>query len=312
MRLFLAAGLLTSLLALPVAAAPDKTKPAPDGAAEIADKLSERIDLERIEQVSFRGMIDILQEKLGYTILVDHKGILAALGEDGANRQALEERMITLPAMKRVRLETALRQVLDQVNADFYIDADHVRVTTGPLKELVIGPRRVLPELRPTAEANADEPQVEVGIQIRQTSTVTAEFKDVPLSDALQAVSRRTGRPVAVNPDAGEKAKVTVSVSMANAPFETAVSVLAEAAGLRAYRTGNAAVIITPERAKRLEGAGVSTGMLDVGSSDSRLATPDHLDRLRQDRARLEADHQALEDKVRALTAELEKLKKKQ
>src|SRR5262245_61252430 len=130
MRLFLATGLLAVLLTGPSPAAPDKTKPAQDGAAEIADKLYERIDFERIDQVSFRGMIDILQEKLGYTILVDHKGILASLGEDGANRQALEERVITVPAMKRVRLETVLRQVLEQVGADFYIEHDHVKVTT--------------------------------------------------------------------------------------------------------------------------------------------------------------------------------------
>jgi hypothetical protein len=308
MRPLLAAGLLTLLLTDPSPAAPDKTKPPPaDGAAEIADKLLERTDLDRFEEVSVRTILDVLQEKLGYTILVDHKAILAGLGEDGANRQALEARQITLPAMKRVRLETALRQVLDQIGADYYIEADHVRVTTGGLKDLVVGPRRALPSLRPTDDAS-DEPQPELAIQVRYTPTVTAAFQDVPLAEAIRTVSLRTGRAVAIKPDAGDKGKALVSVALANAPFETAVAALAEAAGLRAFRIGNAAVLISPERARRAEQAGAGT--LDAGG-ESHLHTPDGLDRLRQDRARFVAERQALEEKVQALTAELERLKKK-
>lgn len=309
MRPLLAAGLLTLLLTCPGRAAPDKARPPAAGAAEIADKLLERADFDRFDQVSVRTILDVLQERLGYTILVDHKAILAARGADPANPQVLEGQQITLPAMKRVRLETALRQVLDQINADFYIEADHVQVTTGALKDLVVGPRRTLPSLRPTAET-VEEPQPEVGIQLRHTPTVTAAFQDVPLAEALRTVSLRTGRAVAVTPEAGDTAKAPVSVVLANAPFETAVAALAEAAGLRAFRTGNAAVLVTPERARRIEGAAGLTGVRDAGG-ESRLATPEALDRPRPDGGRLDAGRQALEAKVQALTAELERLKKK-
>jgi len=292
MRALLAAGLLTVLLTTPSPAAPDKTRPAADGAAEIADKLLERADFDRIEQISLRAVLDVLQEKLGYTILIDHKGILAAQGLDAANPQGLEGQQITLPAMKKVRLETVLRQVLDQINADFYIEADHVQVTKGALKDLVVGPRRILPTLRPTDD-NSEEPQPELSIQIRHTPTVTAAFQDVPLAEAIRTVSLRTGRAIAISPEGGDKAKASVSVTLANAPFETAVSALAEAAGLRAFRTGNAAVLVTPERARRIEQAGVG-----IETPESRLVTPD-------------AQRQALEEKVRLLTEELEKLKKK-
>ena len=309
MRALLAAALLAVLPTGPVPAAPDKTRPAPpDGAADIADKLLERTDLDRIEQVSFRAILDVLQEKLGYTILVDHKAVLAALGEDGGTRQALDERVISIPALKRVRLETVLRQVLDQVSADFYIEADHIQVTTGAVKDLVVGPRRALPPLRPVEEGS-EEPQPEVGIQVRHTPTVTAAFRDVPLAEAVRTVSLRTGRAVAINPDAGDRAKALVSVALANAPFETAVATLAEAAGLRAYRTGNAAVLVIPERARRM-GPAVGAGGPDVGG-EARLATPDATDRLRRELARADDERKALAEKVKMLTAELEKLKKK-
>lgn len=307
MRPLLAAGLLTVVFTTPSPAAPDKARPATDGAAEIADKLLERADFDQFEQVSVRTILDVLQEKLGYTILVDHKAILAAQGQDTTNPQVLDGQHITLPAMKKVRLETVLRQVLDQVGADFYIEADHVQVTTGPLKDLVIGPRRTLPPLRPTEDA-AEDPQPELSVQIRHTPTVTAAFQDVPLAEAIRTVSLRTGRAIAISPEAGDKAKAAVSVALANAPFETAVAALAESAGLRAFRIGNAAVLVGSERARQIEH--MVSGGSDVGG-ESRLVTPEGLDRLRQDRAKVEAERQALEEKVKILTAELERLKKK-
>jgi hypothetical protein len=304
MRPTLTAGLLAVVFAIPATAAPDKTKPAPPGdAADIADKLLERMDLERFEQVSVRTIIDVLQEKLGYTILVDHAAILGSRGDGGGPRAALDEQQIALPAMKRVRIETALRQVLDQMTADYYIEADHVQVTSPAMKALVMGPRRVLPELRRLGDDEAQEIQAEITNQIRFSPTLTLAFKEVPLADALKTISERTGRTATINPDAVDKAKTTVSVTLTNAPFETAVSVLAEATGLRAYRTGNAAVFVTPERAKRIDdlAARLSGGPF----VDSRMATPDAAD------LRADADRQALEEKVRTLTAELEKFKKK-
>jgi hypothetical protein len=247
MRTFLVA----LLLAVPVVAAPDKGKPPPPtDAADIADKLQERVDLDRYEQIGLRALLDVLQDKIGYTILLDYKALL--MNTDAGGRQGFDQTPVTLPAIKKVRLETVLRQVLDQFDADFLIEADHIRVTTPGRKDLAIGPRQVLPVLRRGVEPEEDA-QVEKNILIRETPTVTLALKDVPLAEAIKTVSARTGRAVAIDPDAGEKAKTPVTLALANAPFETAVAVLAEAAGLRAFRTGNAAVIVTPERAKKIE-----------------------------------------------------------
>ena len=296
MRRFLAGGFLAVLLIVPAPAAPDKARPATDDAADIADKLLERTDQDRFEQTSFRTAIEMLQEKLGYTILVDHRRVLAAMGQEGANRQALEEHLITIPAMKKARLETVLREILDQVGADYYIEADHIRVTTADVKELVTGPRRPLTDLLVTD--GEDVAQLEAAIQMRHAPTVTARFEELPLADALKVVSKRTSRTVVVNPDAGEKAKAPVTLTLTNAPFETAVAVLAEAAGLRAFRTGNAAVLVTPERAAKIEVPPTGNGL---GLCCGVPGMPSEADRQRQ----------ALEEKVRLLTEEGEKLKKK-
>ena len=209
--------------------------------------------------------------------------------------------------MKRVRIETVLREVLDQIDADFYIEADHVRVTTaigeGPGHRARTGRCRTC---RPdAAEELAGGSEVEV--IAHHAVTVTAAFKDVAagrgtarrVSPADRAGDRRVG------PD-GEKAKAPVTVALSNVPFETAVAVLAEAAGLRAFRTGNVAVIVTPERARQVEapsaerrpGPGEPAG-------DAGAVGPARQDLTRAD------ERKALEEKVRKLTEELEKLKKK-
>jgi hypothetical protein len=74
----------------------------------------------------------------------------------------------------------------------------------------------------------------------------------MPLADVLRAVSNRTNRTAVVAADAAEKAKAPVSASLANVPFETAVSTLAEAAGLKAIRNGNTVLVVTQARAKEL------------------------------------------------------------
>src|SRR5437870_1601706 len=130
MRLQVITACLTFCLAATSFAAPDQRKPIPpDDASDIADKLTERIDLDRFEKVPLHVALEVLQDKLGCSILLDYKLILPALGEDSIDRKVLEQRAIDLPAMKHVRIETILRYVLDQINSDFYIAQDHIHVS---------------------------------------------------------------------------------------------------------------------------------------------------------------------------------------
>jgi hypothetical protein len=339
MRPTFACALVALTLALPAAAAPDAKKPPPpDDAAEIADKLLERIDLDRFDRVGLRPVLDVLQEKLGYSILLDNRPLLAATGEDGGGPQLLDERAVSLPPLKKVRIETVLRLLTDQLDADFYIAADHVKVTTPAIKNLITGPGKVLHNLYPIDDAG-EEGQLERNMVVRHTPTVTAAFKDLPLAEAVEKVARRAGRTAVISAAAAEKARAPITVALTNVPFETAVSSLAEAAGLRAYRNGGAIVIVTPERAKAIDqsepsqGAGLGcsfgsghTVTLEELEAIARLfpgarpidpATAKSLGLRKEaesrgaDVTRLEAEKAELLEKVGKLTEELEKAKKK-
>ena len=253
MRATLLHGLLALCVSLPVTVAPDLKKPAaPDDAADIADKLLERMDFERLDKVPLRTALNMIQEKIGYTILVDHKHILAVRGDDGTDRQVLEDQPISVPGMKRVRIETVLRQVLDQIDADFYIAADHVKVTSSNVKKLVMGTSKILHDLDPTYDPPEDF-QLESRIIVRHSPAVTLAFRDLPLTEALKQLSARSGQTAIISADAMEKARANLTISLANVPFEVAVSNLAEAAGLRAFRNGASVAIVTPERALQRE-----------------------------------------------------------
>ncbi|HKB04306.1 MAG TPA: hypothetical protein VKD90_18930, partial [Gemmataceae bacterium] len=127
-------------------AAPDAKKPAPaDDSAKIAEKLLDRIDQERIDKTPLRDVLDFLQQRTDLTILLDTKALI----QEGVaeSPEMLENTAITLPSMKKVRIETVLKLVADQLGADFYIAPDHVKLTSPTVKDLVTGRARPLPDL---------------------------------------------------------------------------------------------------------------------------------------------------------------------
>lgn len=322
MRSLFLRGLLAAVLAGPAAAAPDPKKAAPpDGPADIADKLTERTDLDRFDRVPLRVALEVLQDKLGYSILLDYKPLLSALGEEEGNQKALDERVVHLPAMKKVRLETILRHVLDQIDADFYIAPDHVLVTTPAVRRQVMGPDRVVRDL-PGRDYPDSPLHLAEDLVTRHTPAVTVAFRDVPAADALKVVAARAGASVVIAADAAAQARTNVTVSVANVSIESAVSAIAEAAGLRAYRAGKVLVVVGPERVKAIEGPSASPpgGSLDVGFSSGRTVTVEELeaiarlfpqarpaarrteaDGLRKEVERLAAERQGLEERLKKL-----------
>ena len=101
--------------------------------------------------------------------------------------------------------------------------------------------------------------------------------------------------------------------------FETAAARLAAAAGLRAFRTGNVVVIVTPERARQLESPPDGAPRVSLGGLGGfggagglmTLAELESIGRLFANKpVEAEARRRELEEKVRQLTEELQKLKK--
>ncbi len=337
MRTNLAGGFLALILAIPVAAAPDSKKPAPpDDGADIAEKLMERIDLDKYDRVFLRTALEVLSEKIGFSIILDYTALQAVQDDDVDGRKVLEERPITMPSMKRVRLETILRLILDQVNAEFILMPDHISVTSATVKDYVSGPARILRELNQSYDQPTD--QLDRSFTARYTANVTMKFRDVPVGEALNAVATRTGRSFTLASDSTDKSRTVISVSLNNLPYESAISTLAEAAGLRAFRNGNAIVVLSAARAKTLEipqesgggccsfSVGGRSVSLEELESIARLfpaarpidATTAKLGSLTKEAAArdsdfllLQAEKSALEAKLKTLAEEVEKLRKK-
>jgi hypothetical protein len=206
----------------------------------------------------------------------------------------LENKAISLPALKRVRIETALRVVLDQFDADFYITPDHIKITTTSAKDLATGQAKRLPELHPNQVGGEEAAEFSRTDIVRSMPYVTASFRETAAADAFKDLASRAGRNVLISEGAAEKAKTAISVNLSNVAFETAAASIAEAAGLRALRNGNVVVIVTAERAKQAEGESHRL----VQGLPPMFEDP------------LEAKVKALEEKVKKLTEELEKAKK--
>ncbi|HVK14831.1 MAG TPA: hypothetical protein VM597_39200 [Gemmataceae bacterium] len=235
--------------ALLFTAGPALAAPAPKGgsageAADVAERLMDRHDFDRVQEIPLRTVLDALQEKTGVSIVLDYR----ALADNGAvANNDLDTLAVSLNPMKNVRGETAVRQVADKINAVLFYTPDHVLLTTpeAMARRVNFGSPLSLIHGGPPEETDG-APRVEA------TAFVTAAFRDMPLADVLRAVSNRTNRTAVVAADAAEKAKAPVSASLANVPFETAVSTLAEAAGLKAIRNGNTVLVVTQARAKEL------------------------------------------------------------
>lgn len=286
--------LLAAVFAVPAFADPEAKSSPNDDSAKIAEKLLERISLEdQLDKATVRDALKYLQDRTGLTILIDKR----ALRDKGDDRsQTIDDASISLPAMKSVRIETILRKFVDQLDLDFVITPDHVAITTTNMKDLLTGQARRLPDLYPVP-GGIEEIAVERDIQVRATPYVTVTFKETTAADALKDIASRAGRNIVISQGATEKAKTPVSLSLSNVAFETAAASLAEAAGLRAYRTGNVVVIVTPDRAKQIEDAATKLVPMGLGFPGGESATDFRV--------------KELEEKVKKLTEELEKSRKK-
>ncbi len=291
------------VFAVPIVAAPVPSKSSSlDDSSMIAEKLLERISVvEQQDKIPFSDAIKYLQDHTGLTILVDTKALRDnPPAQAGGLPQTLNDSMISIPAMKNVRAETVLRKVLEQVDLDYVIMPDHISLTTTLMKDIVTGQARRLPDLYPAIDGEMTE--VDRLSFVRTTPYMTISFKETSAADAFKEIATRAGRTIIISQAAADKAKSPISASLANVAFETAAASLAEAAGLRAFRTGNVVVIVTPERAKQVEEKSmiISRGGILQGASALPVDTTATETRVKE-----------LDEKVKKLTEELEKLRKK-
>lgn len=196
-------------------------------AKAIRDRLSKPITLEKGIEASttLREALEFISERIDLTIVVDAQAFKA----EGID--AIEDVRIQLPKMIGVKLSTALRLLLTQVDAAYLIRSNYIEVTTV---------KRTRPDLWNAAERHL-------------APTVNVEFEKWPLHEALQELSDSSGISIVVDGRAGDKAKAGVTAILNNVPIDTAVLILADMADLRPVALDNVLYVTTKENAEFLQ-----------------------------------------------------------
>ncbi len=176
-------------------------------ARQLREKLALSVTLDKgVEaDTKFQDSLDFLSDRYALNLLLDKQAFRDDLGLD-----QVAEMKVTLPVMKEVRLSTVLRMLTANVGGTYLVMSDHILITT---------PQRARPEEWLGANRN-------------RAPTVTVDFDKRPLEDALKELSSLTGINILLDLRVSESAKTPVTVTLSNAPLDTAVQLLADMAGL--------------------------------------------------------------------------------
>jgi hypothetical protein len=301
--------LVACLLVASVAVSAVRAEPVTDDSAKLANRLMARVSLEKPVDATLENVLELLEARYELPILLDYKSIL---GRDNQadNREIAEVhgRPVKLRGMKNIRLETLLKSVLSQIDAEYVIEPDHILIVSADKKRalLQIDEAMVLPEL------NGGQHDVATR-DPRDVKIVTAGYTEQTLTEILKDLSARAGRS-AVAGEIGEAAEKKITVNFHNVPFESAIAALAEKAGLRAAKQGNTVVVVTPDRLETPEPKlSVALGG-GLGGGNSILSLDDLAGIVRLFQTAKNPDAEALAGRLKSVEAEkadlMEQLKK--
>jgi hypothetical protein len=182
----------------------------------ILEILNQRVTLDGFEpNTPLKEALGFLSERYGVTILLDAQ----AFATSDPDKQPVK-----LPKMYGVSLRTALRMLLDQVQADYYVSRDGI----------IVSPREGL-----TKRLLAEK--------------VSASFDRKPLNEALKELGDISGLSIVLDERrAGDKAKFPITIELSSVSVADAASVLADLAELRAVPMGRLLYVTTAENAAEI------------------------------------------------------------
>jgi hypothetical protein len=237
------------------AAKPDSKSPL-DDRDEIANKLMERVTIDKpIVNVQLKDVLEFLSDNHNLTLLVDGKtfktdGGAAAVALNGPDDDAILNRQISVPVMKKVRLATVLKHVADEIEGVYLLYPDHIKFVGAGRAQTLIRPN--LKHYGVADDVN-DPPAEALDKIICSIPLVNVNFIERPLQEALREVEIRSNRSIALSSLVGEKGKTLITTRFTNVPVDTAVATLAEMAGLKMASKGNVLLVTTSERAKEFD-----------------------------------------------------------
>jgi hypothetical protein len=218
-RLATAALAAFALAPAPLWAAPASPAADKDAAPTAAEKVRKALDAPvtlKIDKQPLTAAVDTLKEKGKVNLVLDTLSI---------QQLGWQPEQPPVPVdvdLKGVPLKAALRTVLEPYGLSYAVVGDTVLVTT---------------------EA--------VATQRRWQQRVSLALDKVELGEALRQLRRETGANVALDGRLG-KEKTPVSLELEDVPLETAVRLLAETAGLKPVRVGDALFVTAKATADEL------------------------------------------------------------
>lgn len=247
----LAAAALVAVLGTALAQPPkpiplaQKVKDEPKAAPDIPKLLASRVTIDKFDG-TFKEAVERLADKFDLPLVVDPRvgeDIAVAMCDAPAN-----DRPVKLPKLTNVRLDTALKLVVEQVGGKFLVYPDHVKIVPAAFAEYEAGVLSTTPD-------GVDDPLLSPADLIRarpliKRALVSASFKNKPLGEALDEIAEATGATVAVSPLLPANLRqAPVTVRFANTPVETAVRTLCEMTECAAIEDTSVLLVTTRERA---------------------------------------------------------------
>lgn len=208
----LALGLTLSGRAAPVEEPATKTADSP--AEKVRKDLEKPVTVDLAEQPLNLAM-NQLRETTKVNIVVD-RNTLNQMGIDPDSLPVTEN-------LKDVKLRTALRQILAKHNLSFAVVGDSVLVSTDDMC---------------------------MHRQMRQR--VQVDFEKAELATALRKLAKETGTNVLIDPKVVKEAATPVTMQLDDVPYEMAVKLMTEMAGLKAIRLGNVLFVCSKEKAAEM------------------------------------------------------------
>jgi hypothetical protein len=209
-----------------VSAAPvaDEAKPK-EGAARVPtrDVLRQKVMLEAIEaNTPLKEALAFAGEKFGLTILID----TTAFKTDQQIAEP-ENQPVKLEKLGEVRLEVWLDRLLDNVQADFFVQPDGI---------ISVVPRATV-------------------VKHMLAQKVSVRYEKKPVNEALRQLGDTMGLSIIVDEKrAGERAKTPVTADLRNVSLEAAILILADLAELKPVTIDRAVYVTTLDNAKALNG----------------------------------------------------------
>jgi hypothetical protein len=183
------------------------------------ERLDQIITVEFEPNTPLREALSHIAERYKLTILID-----TDFFKVDQNQPDVENQPIKLPKLTDVRLITALRAILQQINGDFYTKDD----------VFVVVPRTY----------------IETGRVLKHP--VDVSFTKRPLAEALSELSDISGLSVVLDPRGQADGTLTVTADFRNVPVQDAVRVLADMAGMKSVVLDNLIYVTSVKNANHL------------------------------------------------------------